>query len=161
MRRAAAVFLVLAVTGCAESRSSALWPGPDWRAPSQAAATRDADTATEPATATDDSPTRVPRTRTRRGSGTPPDLLFPNPQDQPRPQVVEPVAPPRVPLNEPTNNVLAPRDPKSPYSADGFGYQRQGTTILGPNGTSNIVGSSIFGPRGTTCHAVGNSLFCN
>ena len=159
MRRLVAVVLVLAAAGCAEHRDAALWPGPDWRT-SPPAATSDAGGTAEPASSTgDDTPTRVPRTRPRRGSGTPPDLLFP--QNEPRPQVVEPVAPPPVAPSAPTNTVLAPSDPKAPYSADGFGYQRQGTTILGPNGTSNMVGSSIFGPRGTSCHAVGNSLFCN
>ncbi len=99
---------------------------------------------------------------TRHGSSTPPDLLFPNPQTERRPQVAQPVAPPPVTLVEPRNDVLAPRDPKAPYGADGFGYQRQGTTIVGPTGnTYNMTGSSIFGPGGKTCTTVGTSLFCN
>ncbi|MEJ0067660.1 MAG: hypothetical protein WDO24_01765 [Pseudomonadota bacterium] len=107
-------------------------------------------------------PTRVPRTRTRRGSGTPPDLLFPNPETEQHPQVVQPVAPSPVAPIDTSNSVLAPRDPKAPYSAQGSGYQRQGTVIQGPTGsTYNMVGSSIVGPRGSSCHAVGTSLFCN
>jgi hypothetical protein len=155
--------LGLALTGCASHDQAALWPGTDWQAAGlpSAPATLTADETAAPAAAGDDTPTRVPRTRTRRGSGTPPDLLFPNPATEQRPQVVQPTAPPPVAQIDTTNNVLAPRDPKAPYSAQGNGYQRSGTVIQGPNGTSNIVGSSIFGPHGSTCHAVGTSLFCN
>ncbi|MGE5145253.1 MAG: hypothetical protein ACM3N5_00815 [Candidatus Eiseniibacteriota bacterium] len=60
------------------------------------------------------------------------------------------------------NQVLAPTDPNSPYSAMGGGYQRQGTTIIGPTGdTHSIVGSTVFGPTGRACSVVGQSLFCN
>jgi hypothetical protein len=62
---------------------------------------------------------------------------------------------------EPRNDVLAPRDTNKPYSADGGGYQRQGTTIIGPSGeTYNRVGSSIIGPGGRPCSVVGSSVMC-
>lgn len=163
MRWAAAAMIAM-LGGCAEQPAQTLWPGPDWRKPSAptaapgAAATSDASDVT---TERDETATRVPRVRTRRGSGTPPDILFPQNEQRP-PQPAEPTTAPPVPQrSDPSTAILAPRDPKSPYSADGFGYQRQGPTILGPNGTSTMVGSSIFGPRGQTCHAVGSSLFCN
>ena len=60
------------------------------------------------------------------------------------------------------NQVLAPSDPNNPYSALGGGYQRQGTTIIGPTGDQHsIVGSTVFGPSGRACSVVGSSLFCN
>ena len=60
------------------------------------------------------------------------------------------------------NQVLAPGDTNDPYSAMGGGYQRQGTTIIGPTGDQhNIVGSTVFGPSGRACSVVGQSLFCN
>jgi len=143
-----------------------LWPGPDWRAEAAQTGTGATDTgaaaATGDATAErDENPVKVPKSHVHRGSGTPPDILFGNPQNPARPSGVQQIPPPAYAPNPPSNTVLAPRDPKSPYSADGFGYQRQGTTIVGPTGgTYNQVGPGIFGPNGTSCHAVGNSLFC-
>jgi hypothetical protein len=160
---AAAIGLTLA--GCA-TEPQPLWPGPDWQTarPAQAAeaiSTAD-DTAAAAPSAVDDTPTRVPRTHTRRGSGTPPDLLFPNPSAEARPAVVQPVAPPPVAPFDTSNAVLSPRDPKAPYSAQGYGYQRLGTTLQGPTGTTyNMVGSSILAPNGSACRTVGTSLFCN
>jgi hypothetical protein len=156
---AAAIGLTLA--GCAAPAPQPLWPGPDWKAAGLPAAAPSDETAT-PASATDDTATRVPRTRTRRGSGTPPDLLFANPSAETRPAVVQPSAPPPVTAIDSGNAVLSPRDPKAPYSAQGYGYQRQGTTLQGPTGTTyNMVGPSIFAPNGSSCHTVGTSLFCN
>jgi hypothetical protein len=164
MTAAAAVGLALA--GCAPSEPQALWPGPDWRTAGLAPATEAAPTTNEAtgaaAPAADDTPTRVPRTRTRRGSGTPPDLLFPNPSAEARPEIVQPTAAPPVAPLDTSNAVLSPRDPKAPYSAQGYGYQRQGTTLQGPSGSSyNMVGSSILAPNGSACRTVGTSLFCN
>jgi hypothetical protein len=156
----------LALGGCATSEPQPLWPGPDWQtarmADAAAAAPATELTAGAAPSAVDDTPTRVPRTRTRRGSGTPPDLLFPNPSAEARPAVVQPFAPPPVAPFDTSNAVLSPRDPKAPYSAQGYGYQRLGTTLQGPTGsTYNMVGSSILAPNGSACRTVGTSLFCN
>jgi len=160
-----AVAIGLAVAGCAPAAPQALWPGPDWRTASLPEAAPDSAAAAPAgaaATPGDDSATRVPRVHTRRGSGTPPDLLFPNPSSEARPQVVQPTAPPPVAPIDTSNPVLSPRDPKAPYSAQGYGFQRQGTTLQGPTGTTyNMVGPSILAPNGSACHVVGTSLFCN
>jgi hypothetical protein len=162
--RAAAAAIGLALTGCAASQPAALWPGPDWQAAGLPAAAADDTTNRQigaPA-ARDDTPTRVPRVQTRRGSGTPPDLLFANPSTEARPEIVQPTGPPPVAPLDTSNAVLSPRDPKAPYSAQGNGFQRQGTTLQGPNGTTyNMVGPSILAPNGSACRVVGTSLFCN
>jgi len=161
MRGIAAVIIGLALAACSSAHDN-LWPGPDWRAAGPAAGSVAAGSdASDAAPMNDDGTgTRVPRYRTTRGSSTTPDLLQ-NPSDQRRPpRVVQPSAPPPQ-IVEPRNDVIAPRDPNRPYSADGFGYQRQGTTIVGPQGeTYNRVGSSIIGPGGRACTAVGNSIVC-
>jgi len=162
--RTAAVAIGLALGGCAGSDPAALWPGPSWQAARLPAATVD-DAADQPAglpAARDDTPTRVPRVQTRRGSGTPTDLLFANPSTEARPQIVQPTAPPPVAPIDTSNSVLSPRDPKAPYSAQGYGFQRQGTTLQGPTGTTyNMVGPSILAPNGSACRVVGTGLFCN
>ncbi|MBI3514958.1 MAG: hypothetical protein HY060_12985, partial [Proteobacteria bacterium] len=89
-------FAIAAVLGGCTTSGSALWPGPDWRTPVQPAAAAPSEPAPDAAAARDDAPTRMPRTLTRRSSSTPPDLLFPNPQTERRPQVVQPVSPPPV-----------------------------------------------------------------
>jgi hypothetical protein len=158
------VSLLGALGACAGSpaTNTALWPGPDWRTAAEPAVALEPAVAGEEEAPRDDTPTKRPRQLKRRGSSTPPDLLFPNPQDERRPQVVQPTAPPPVVSNLPRNDVLTPQNPLAPYSAGGAGYQRQGTTIVGPTGnTYNKVGSSIIGPGGRACSAVGNSLFCN
>jgi hypothetical protein len=154
-----------ALGGCtASAPQSQLWPGPDWQTATPVATT--ADTASEaPAAATprDESPVKVPKERTRRGSGTPPDLLFDN--REPTPTVVQPVAPPPVAPIDTGNPVLSPRDPNAPSSAQGYGYQRQGPVLQGPNGgVYTKTGPTYFGTganSGQICHAVGTSLFCN
>jgi hypothetical protein len=161
-----AAMIALALAGCATSQPQALWPGPDWRKPDLPAATTEAPaaepTAVASSEAVDDTPTRVPRVRTRLGSGTPPDLLFGNPSAEARPEIVQPTAPPPVAPFDTSNPVLSPRDPKAPYSAQGYGYTRQGTTLQGPTGsTYNMVGSSTLAPNGSACRTVGTSLFCN
>ncbi len=161
MRGIAAIIVGLALAACSQQHD-ALWPGPDWKAQGASMAPAAAGvTATDAGMAGDDGTgTRVPRLRTNRSSSTPPDQLQ-NPSDQRRPQVVVPNAPPPVRQVDQGNNVIAPRDPYKPYSADGFGYQRQGTTIQGPQGeTYNRVGSSIIGPGGRACSVVGNSIMC-
>jgi hypothetical protein len=168
MRWATAALVGMMLAGCTAAPASApLWPGPDWRAANATAAEPGGAAAASAATtgrdesAVDESPVKVPKAQVRRGSGTPPDILFGNPQSPQRPEGVQPIPAPAYAPSEPRNTVLAPRDPKAPYSADGFGYQRQGTTILGPSGgTYNQVGPGIFGPNGSSCHVVGNSLFC-
>src|SRR5438876_5866000 len=76
MRGIAAMTIGLALAGCAAQHDT-LWPGRDWHTTalpsSPVAAATDEPDAASPA---DPSGTRVPRNRTRRGSGTPPDLLF-------------------------------------------------------------------------------------
>ncbi len=161
MRGIAALIVGLALAACAQGHDK-LWPGPDWRAagPSAGSVAAGSDASDAAAPGDDGTGTRVPRYRTTRSSSTPPDLLQ-NPSDQRRPQVVQPSAPPPPRVVDQRNDVIAPRDPNRPYSADGFGYQRQGTTIVGPQGdTYNRVGSSIIGPGGKACSAVGNSIVC-
>jgi hypothetical protein len=161
MRGIAALIVGLALAACTQQHDK-LWPGPDWKAEDMSAApVATGATETDVATPGDDGTgTRVPRIRTRRSSSTSPDLLQ-NPAEQRRPQVVMPTALPPPQVVGQGNNVIAPRDPSRPYSADGFGYQRQGTTIVGPQGeTYNRVGSSIIGPGGRACSAVGNSIMC-
>jgi len=162
MRWAAAVLIGMTLAGCtATPDAPPLWPGPDWRAAAAAPAEPGSATASEATTNHDENPVKVPKAHVHRGSGTPPDIRFGNPQSPPRPAGVQPIPAPAYAPSEPRNTVLAPRDPKAPYSADGFGYQRQGTTILGPNGgTYNQVGPGTFGPSGSSCHVVGNALFC-
>jgi hypothetical protein len=166
-RTIAAAALGLALAGCTTAPQP-LWPGADWQTAQPAPAPPVVATTTEPeapdagAPARDDSPVRVPKVRTRRGSGTPPDILFPG-ETEPRPSALQPAAPstPVAPVDT-SNPVLSPRDPTKPYSAQGYGYQRSGTTVQGPNGTTyNMVGKTFFGTNGATCHAVGASLFCN
>lgn len=157
-------FLVLglALGGCA-TESQPLWPGPDWKESGLPAAGPglSSEAATAPNVEPPDQPVRTKKP-TRRGSSTPPDLLFPPPATQtenPSTGVSAGALPPPAP--DPGSQVLSPANPKAPYSANGFGYQREGTTLSGPNGTANIVGNSIIGPNGSACHAVGTSLFCN
>jgi hypothetical protein len=161
MRGIAVLIVGLALAACTQEHDK-LWPGPDWKTTDASAApvAAGADEADSAAPGDDATGTKVPRIRTRRSSSTPPDLLQ-NPADQRRPQVVMPSAPPPVRQVDQGNSVIAPRDPYRPYSADGFGYQRQGNTIVGPQGeTYNRVGSSIVGPGGRACSAVGNSIVC-
>jgi hypothetical protein len=171
------VALGMACAGCASSSSQpsqsppeALWPGPDWKTPAPVPAAKPGGAVVseveEPAAGAaerDDSAVRVPKVRTRRGSGTPPDILFPNQENQTRTNTVQPGVPstPVTPVDT-GNPVLSPRDPTKPYSAQGYGYQREGTTVQGPNGTTyNVVGKTFFGTNGAACHAVGTSVFCN
>jgi hypothetical protein len=160
MRGITALIIGLALAACTQSHDK-LWPGPEWKAEALPGEGPTAAAADEPDEATpgDATSTRVPRNRTRRSSSTSPDLLFDN---QPRrPQVVQPSAPPPVRQVDQGNSVIAPGNPSRPYSADGYGYQRQGTTIQGPQGeTYNRVGSSIISPSGRACTAVGNSIMC-
>lgn len=159
MRGIAILAFGLALAGCA-TKSDPLWPGPDWLSShTGSSAAPEADAGRSDVGAVGDDATRVPRDRTRRGSSTPPDQL--TPPEQRRPQVVQPTAPPVPQQVEPRNDVLAPRDPYKPYSADGGGYQRQGNTIVGPTGeTYNRVGSSLIGPGGRACSVVGSSVMC-
>jgi len=160
-RMIAGAALGVALAGCASSPPQALWPGPDWQAAPPAVATVDTEASGAGAAIRDEAPVRVPKVRTRRGSGTPPDVLSPN--EAPRPAAVQPGVPSTpVPQVETGNPVLSPSDPTKPYSAQGYGYQRSGTTVQGPTGTTyNMVGKSFFGSNGSICHAVGSSLFCN
>lgn len=98
----------------------------------------------------------------RRGSGTSPDILFP--EDQSSTEVPGSAFRPTNPPPEPevrSGSAVQPPNPYNPYQATGDGVQRQGTTLVTPQGNATITGSTIFGPNGKPCSAVGNSVMCN
>ena len=160
-RRWASVAVIGGALAACAAPSAPMWPGSDWRTASAPATEPAGSAAPAPETVGDETPVKVPKHPTRRGSGAPPDILFGNPERFTRPEGVQQIPAPAYAPSPPGNAVLMPVDPKAPYSADGFGYQRQGMTIVGPTGgTYQKVGPGIFGPNGSSCHTVGNSLFC-
>lgn len=169
MRNWAIILTAGCLAACAPGQHADLWPGSGWQkasvvpAPAAPATTPNAPPA-PPGAAAVAAPTPPPAVQDRRrGSSTPPDVIFRDRQREdyqttpPREMRPAPVIP-----QSNADEVVRPRDSNNPYSADGYGYQRSGTSIQGPRGEMyNQVGPTLFGPNGSTCNAVGGTVFCN